>query len=62
MELLLLLSVQDIIDASILGASYSAQLTSQGAFCERLNGQADANLQQCFRTILLTVTKHLLQV
>ncbi|MDB4836655.1 TonB-dependent receptor [Gammaproteobacteria bacterium] len=43
------ITVQDIIDASILGASYSAQLTSQGAYCERLNGQADANLQQCFR-------------
>ena len=42
------ISVQDIIDASILGASYSAQLTSQGAFCERLAGQADANLQQCY--------------
>ena len=43
------ITVQDIIDASVLGASYSAQLTSQGAYCERLNGQADANLQQCFR-------------
>ena len=42
-------SVQDIIDASILGASFSATLTSQGAYCERLNGQADANLQVCYR-------------
>ena len=42
------ITVQDIIDASILGASYSAQLTSQGAYCERLSGQADANLQQCY--------------
>ena len=42
-------SVQDIVDASILGASYSATLTSQGAYCERLNGQADANLQVCYR-------------
>ena len=43
------ISVQDIIDASILGATFSAQLTSQGAYCERLAGQADANLQVCYR-------------
>ena len=42
-------SVQNIIDAAILGASYTATLASQGAYCERLNGLADANLQQCFR-------------
>jgi len=40
------ITVQDVIDATILGQS--AQLTSQGAYCERLNGQVDANLQQCF--------------
>ena len=42
------IAVQDIIDAAGLGASYVATLSGQGAYCERLNGQADANLQQCF--------------
>ena len=40
------ISVQDVIDATALGLE--GQLTAQGARCERLNGQADANLQQCF--------------
>jgi iron complex outermembrane receptor protein len=42
-------TVQDIIDASILGASFSNQLTSQGAFCTRVSSQAGAPLQECFR-------------
>ncbi len=40
------ITVQDIIDATILGKV--ATLNSQGAYCDRLNGQADANLQECF--------------
>jgi len=40
--------VQDIIDASILGASYSATLTNQGAFCERQSSDAASALSQCF--------------
>jgi iron complex outermembrane receptor protein len=40
------ITVQDIIDATILGKV--ATLNNQGAYCERLNGQADANLQECF--------------
>ena len=40
------ISVQDIIDATILGKV--ATLNNQGAYCDRLNGQADANLQECF--------------
>ena len=40
------ISVQDIIDATALGLE--GQLTAQGARCVRLNGQADANLQECF--------------
>ena len=40
------ISVQDVIDSTILGLE--GQLISQGAYCERLNGQADANLQECF--------------
>ena len=42
------IAVQDIIDAAGLGASYVATLSGQGAYCERLAGQADASLQQCF--------------
>ena len=40
------ITVQDIIDATILGKV--ATLNNQGAYCDRLNGQADANLQECF--------------
>jgi iron complex outermembrane receptor protein len=40
------ISVQDIVDATALGLE--GQLTAQGARCVRLNGQADANLQECF--------------
>jgi iron complex outermembrane receptor protein len=40
------ISVQDIIDSTILGLD--SVLTAQGAYCERLNGQADATLQECF--------------
>tara|TARA_B100001027_G_scaffold144386_1_gene100702 strand:+ start:804 stop:3503 length:2700 start_codon:yes stop_codon:yes gene_type:complete len=42
-------TVQDIIDASVLGASYSNQLTSQGAFCVRSGTQSGAPLSECFR-------------
>ena len=40
------IAVQDIIDATILGKI--GVINSQGAYCDRLNGQADANLQECF--------------
>jgi len=40
------ITVQDIIDATILGKV--ATLNNQGAYCDRLNGQADAVLQECF--------------
>jgi len=40
------ITVQDIIDATILGKV--GVINTQGAYCERLNGQADANLQECF--------------
>ena len=40
------ITVQDIIDATILGKV--GVINAQGAYCERLNGQADANLQECF--------------
>ena len=42
-------SVQDYIDASLLGPSYVAQLESQGAYCTRVGTQADAPLNECFR-------------
>jgi iron complex outermembrane receptor protein len=45
-SLITTITVQDVIDATALGLE--GQLTAQGARCERLNGQADANLQQCF--------------
>ena len=40
------ITVQDIIDATILGKV--GVINAQGAYCDRLNGQADANLQECF--------------
>ena len=42
-------SVQDIIDATILGPSYLAQLNSQGAYCTRTDTTATAPLSECFR-------------
>jgi iron complex outermembrane receptor protein len=42
-------TVQDYIDASLLGPSYVAQLESQGAYCTRVGTQADAPLSECFR-------------
>ena len=41
-------SVQDYIDASILGSSYESQLRSQGTYCDRLGGQVDAPLTKCY--------------
>ena len=42
-------SVQDIIDASILGPTYLAQLTGQGAYCTRSDNTSSAPLAECFR-------------
>ena len=42
-------SVQDIIDATILGPNYLAQLNSQGAYCTRTDTTATAPLSECFR-------------
>ena len=42
-------SVQDIIDATILGPSFLAQLTGQGAYCTRTDTTATAPLSECFR-------------
>ena len=42
-------TVQDIIDATILGPSFLAQLTGQGAYCTRTDTTATAPLSECFR-------------
>ena len=42
-------SVQDIIDATILGPTYLAQLTGQGAYCTRSDNTSSAPLAECFR-------------
>ena len=42
------ITVQDIIDSAVLGASYSQVLTSQGAYCTRGDSGADSKLEECF--------------
>ena len=42
------IDVQDIIDSSLLGASYTATLTSQGAYCTRDGADATSKLVECF--------------
>ena len=42
-------SVQDIIDATILGPTFLAQLTGQGAYCTRSDNTSSAPLAECFR-------------
>ena len=42
------ITVQDIIDSTVLGASYAAVLTSQGAYCTRGDAGASSKLEQCF--------------
>ena len=42
------ITVQDIIDSTIFGASYSQVLTSQGAYCTRGDAGAASKLEECF--------------
>ena len=42
------ITVQDIIDSTVLGASYAQVLTSQGAYCTRGDAGAASKLEECF--------------